>query len=1021
MRLFALASLSLAVSSLALHTTAQQEPTQPSRTDAAQQAAAKAIHAKTAYRDFLNAEQANGGRWTAQWHPATVTPSAIYGTGLRIADWRENTLVEARRHALAALNTYHDMLGLGTSEFREIIGARMGRTWSFTFDQFFNGLPVIEGRADVRINMSGVIAMLGSRAWPIPANFNTNPAVAQQVAEAIAWNRAGTPTGAPQPAVAQPRLVIWGDINAADEAPFFLAWEIPVSNVDRNGQGPIGRYYVDAQTGAVLRYENDKHECGMPNCMNSHHGVNRRELAGPPSEALLPVPTIVTVSAWTRTGNDAYSALVNTPLQGVVVNVPGVGTRTTDQNGEFTIDIAAPVTVSLTSLDGTHYAPITGANAPSASVTVQPGVNATLQLLTAAATTNEAAHTTTAYWVDRTNEWVRSILDMNVPSNQSAMNTISGISPRVNIASTCNAYYTNNTINFYNAGGNCANTAFSTVISHEWGHGLDDRFGGISNSSGDGLSEGWGDIIGMYLVDSPNLGQGFQTQGVALRSGNNTKMYGSQTEVHAAGEIWMGFAWRLRQNLRNTYGTPQAVAISDDIVISSIVADATNQADAVREVFIADDDDGNLANGVPHYNELSAAAIAKGMPYPVIQIASIQHTALGNTSARLVPRKVAAFAAAVTSGSITAVRLHYDAGNGPQVRNMKPNGFVNGYEAVLPAIMSGSISYHIEADHSSNVTVRSPESGEYSYVVSVAPTGPFVGFWSENFDGALSGWTSAQVLAQNDWQVGDPNGRSGTSQSVFWADPQNAYSGTNVYGNDLGNTIGTTNWNGAYAANVENYLRSPVINCSGRTGMTLRFKRWLTVEEGIYDQATLFVNGIQVWQNPQNGHLVDTSWQSVEYAIPMADNNPVVQIEWRLKSDGGLQLGGWNIDDVELGTRYTAPLEATLMMTPEQAAQTTPINIAIHTPGPTTIFALAIGDTSGPTLIPNVPPVFVGGNYFVLGDVSNASGDFTASFGAPLINTTVGLTWFSQVVTFDATYTNLITSNQWFNLFTQTP
>ena len=96
MRLFALASLSLAVSSLALHTTAQQEPTQPSRTDAAQQAAAKAIHAKTAYRDFLNAEQANGGRWTAQWHPATVTPSAIYGTGLRIADWRASAAEQAQ-------------------------------------------------------------------------------------------------------------------------------------------------------------------------------------------------------------------------------------------------------------------------------------------------------------------------------------------------------------------------------------------------------------------------------------------------------------------------------------------------------------------------------------------------------------------------------------------------------------------------------------------------------------------------------------------------------------------------------------------------------------------------------------------------------------------------------------------------------------------------------------------------------------------------------------------------------------
>ncbi len=1017
MRSFALASFSLAVTSLAFFTTAQQEPAGGSRQDAAQQAPAKATTTKSAFRDFVTAQEAEGGRWIAQWHPATVTPSAIYGTGLRLVDWRENTLVEARRHALAALQTHRAMLGLGTSEFREVIGARMGRTWSFTFDQFFNGLPVIEGRADVRINMSGVIAMLGSRAWPIPANFNTQPAVAEQVAVAIAWNAAGTPTGVAQPGDArQPRLVIWGDIEAGESAPFFLAWEVPVSNVDREGQGPIGRHYVDAQTGALLHYVSDKHECGYAECNNAHHGLARTERVGPAPLAA-PVPTTVTLMCWTRSGDDAYSALVNTALQGVVLNVPGLGTYTTDQNGQITIDINAPVTISFSQFDGSHYQPIAGANSPTGNVTVTPGVAATLQLSTAAASTNEAAHAATHYWTDRVNEWCRTIL-----GNSSQLNTASTVRPTVNIASTCNAYYTGNSINFYNAGGGCANTAFSTVIAHEWGHGLDDRYGGIANSNAEGVSEGWGDILGMYLVDSPLLGSGFQSAGVALRRGDNTRVYPySSTSPHAAGQVWMGFAWQLRQQLRTSLGTTQAIAVSDDIVVGSIVADATTRVDAVREVFIADDNDGNLLNGVPHYAELSAAAVIKGIPYPQIQVASIAHTPLGNTAARLVPRKVAATVAPTSGGTITAVRLHYNAGSGAQVRNMKPNGFTNGYEAVLPAVMSGSVSYHIEAVHSSNVTVRLPETGENSYIVSVPPTGPFTGFWLENFDGALSGWTNAQVLAQNDWQVGDPAGRSGTSSSVFWADPQTAYSGTNVYGNDLGNTIGTTNWNGAYAANVENYLRSPVVNCSGRFGMTLRFRRWLTVEEGAYDQATLFVNGIQVWQNPQSGHLVDTSWQSVEYAIPMADNNPAVQIEWRLKSDAGLQLGGWNIDDVELGTRFTPPLDATLTMLPEQAAQSTPINIAIHTPGPTTIFALAIGDAIGPTLIPNVPPVFVGGNYFVLGDVSNATGDYAASFGAPLISTAVGLTWYSQVVTFDATYTNLITSNQWFNLFTQTP
>ncbi len=1004
MRLTVLASLGLAAFSFA------QDPT------------AGVFRAKSAFQEFLAAEQARGGHWVAQWHPATITPSAIYGTGMPIADWRENSLVEARRHALATLESHRGLLGLGTSEFREIIGSRLGRTWSFTFDQYFRGLQVIEGRADVRIHMKGVVSMLGSRAFPVPADFDITPQIDEQVATAIAWQRAGTPTGAPQPVRNQvTRLVIWGDIEAQDLATVHLAWEVPISNVARDGTGPIGRHYVDAKTGRHLHFASDKHECGFVACSNADHGTDRVEAnAVPPQPALLPVPTTVTVMAWTRTGIDAYAAVVNTPLRGVVVNVPGVGTRTTDQNGEISIDIAAPVTISLTALDGTHHAPLVGANGTNASVTVQPGVNATLQLLTAAATANEAAHTSTSYWVDRSNEWARGILDMSIPSNLSALNTISGITPTVNITSTCNAYYTGNTINFYQAGGGCSNTAFSTVIAHEWGHGLDERFGGISNTNADGVSEGWGDIIGMYQVDSPMLGSGFQNAGVALRRGDNTFVYPySGSSPHAAGQVWMGFAWRLRENLRATYGTAQAIAITEDIVLTSIVADATTRIDAVREVFLADDDDGNLFNGVPNYAELSAAAITKGIPYPEIQVATISHTALGNTGNRLVPRKVSAFAVPTVSGTINAVRLHYNDGSGAQVRNMKPNGFANGFEGMLPGIVSGSVSYHLEADHSSNTTVRLPASGEFNYVVSTASTGTFTPFFSENFDVSANGWTTGRLSSSGtiDWARGVPAGRSGTVSGVAWSDPSSANSNGSVYGTDLGTGIN----NGRYPNSISYYLRSPVINCSGRTGVTLRFRRWLTVEEGIYDQAQIYCNGLLVWENPANGNLVDTSWQNIELALPMADNNSAVTIEWRLTTDGGLNLGGWQIDDVDVGERFVPPLAAELRMTPEQQSNGGNIAIAVKTEGPFTLFALAIGTTSGPTLIAGVPPVLVGGNYFVLSDITGATGTFASSFGAPNIASTVGLTWFSQVVTFDATYSSIVTSNQWLNLFTQTP
>jgi len=995
------ASLLLAVSSLA------QAP----------DVAGKAFQSKSAYQTFL---RTTGGDWVAQWNPATLTPSAIYGTGLPLANWHENTLEHARSHANQVLVQYRDLLGLGTSEFRESIGARMGRTWSFVFDQYFRGLPVIGGRADVRIHMTGAVSMMGSTAFPIPADFNITPALTEELARAIAWGALEqAPTGVAQPGLPRnPQLVIWGDAGAADIAPFALAWEVPISNVDRQGAGPIGRYYVDAKTGAVLHYRTDKHECGSAFCANAHHGAARSEAVGPATPLAAPVPTTVTVMGWTRTGNDAFSALVNVPLQGIVVSVPGIGTRTTDSNGEFTIDIAAPVTIAVTTLDGTHHAPITGANNPAGNFLVNPGVNSTIQLLTAAATTYEAAHTTTAYWVDRTNEFCRVIL-----GNSAQLNTASTITPRVNIASTCNAYYTGNTINFYSAGGGCSNTAFSTVIAHEWGHGLDERYGGIANSYAEGLSEGWGDIIALYLVDSPILGSGFQTAGVGIRNGMNTRLwpYSSATAPHPAGEVWMGFAWRLRENLRASLGAAVALPLSNDIVIGSIVANATTRVNAVLEVFIADDDDANLNNGTPHYAELSAAAIAKGIAYPPILVASIAHTPLGNTTVRLTPRKVDCTAASIGAGSVTQVRLHYNAGAGNVIRNMHPNGGPNGYRAMLPGLLSGSVAYHIEAVHSSGPTVRLPVTGEYSYIVDAAASGPFTQFWAHNFDGSNAGWTSAQVLTQNDWQVGDPAGRSGTSEGVTWADPQTAASAPNCYSNDLGNTIGTQAWNGSYAANVENYLRSPVLNCTGRTGVTLRFKRWLTVEEGLYDQATIRVNGIQVWQNPQSGHLRDTVWTTVEYSIPMADNNAAVQIEWRLKSDQALQLGGWNIDDIEVGERYIAPLEAELRMLPEQAVQLAPLTLTVQTQGGSKPFLLIIGDTGGPTFIAGVPTLLVGGAYVTLFDWTDAAGAFNLGFGAPPVASSLGTIWYTQVLTFNGANTSLVTSNQFQNLFTLTP
>ena len=131
-------------------------------------------------------------------------------------------------------------------------------------------------------------------------------------------------------------------------------------------------------------------------------------------------------------------------------------------------------------------------------------------------------------------------------------------------------------------------------------------------------------------------------------------------------------------------------------------------------------------------------------------------------------------------------------------------------------------------------------------------------------------------------------------------DPGFAWSGTKVWGNDLG----MSGYNGIYQSNVNNWLESPSIDCTGETGVTLRYRRWLTVEKGTKDQAKILVNGTAVYSNPMATDLIDTAWELHTVDISAyANNNPDVKLRFTLTTDSNGVMGGWNIDDLHVGTQ----------------------------------------------------------------------------------------------------------------------
>lgn len=989
----------------------------PSGTLVAQEAAAP-----SPAQAWIEFSESGDAGWHVVWNKATSTPRAIYGPGLRLDAGATRDLEDARRRADNVLRTHADLLGTGESTFVELIGQRAGRTYVLVYDQVYKGVPVLSGRADVRVHDNGAVSMFGSRAVSIPKGFATDAKIGEQFAQALGYDRVGTRPGTRPTAN---RLVIWADAESDAATTPRLAWEI---GIDAFPGLVYGKAYVDARTGAFIEYRSELYECGLGHThapRNAGESLDMRKamaasLRAPSRRAcaVAAVPSAVapaavpaaeaammavtgTVMGWVNVANDGRVAPVNTPLPNVLVSIDGGASGFTDAAGNFTIASSSvtPVTVRVNlgagrtrhAAGGTYtyeglgnpfcnpapscYPSVNAAAAVQATQQVTPGGGPiTLQLGTSAEF--PSSQMTAYYHTDGINEYVRGVL-----GNTSQLATASNIDVYVNWGTDGNAFYGGNTINFFSAGGQYNNTAIKSVIDHEWGHGLDDRYGGISQT--DGLSEGWGDIVAMYRNDDPVVGRGFATNGGSIRTGTNTRVYPvpSSSGVHTQGQVWMGFAWQVRVNLRSSLGVAAGTATAEQIVLASVVADATNQPDAVREVFILDDDDANLNNGVPHYAELSAAATARNLPFPEIQLGELGFTALASTPRQLTPRIVRVTDQAI-GGSFTSVDMVFDAGAGQQTRPMVAEGA--GYIALLPGVLSPqSVSYHFLATHSNGQVVRQPAVGEYSYSVGQESI-----LFTDDFESGTNGWTSQQIARQDDWQFGTPAGRAGSG------DPSAAFSGSNARGNDLG--IG--NFNGVYQNNVHNVLRSPTIDASGVTGVTLEYKRWLTVEKSQYDQAQIGVSGTTAWTNPFALDLIDTAWTSHTVPLPMLDQT-TGQLEFRLTTDGGLVFGGWTIDDVRVFSFSALPAPAVqFTATPAQVPAGGSTTFDVQGTANATA-AILLSDVPGPLVTPFPGLILeVGGALNSIPIQLDGSGNFQLAVPGHTDPALAGTLLYSQVV-----------------------
>jgi hypothetical protein len=541
--------------------------------------------------------------------------------------------------------------------------------------------------------------------------------------------------------------------------------------------------------------------------------------------------------------------------------------------------------------------------------------------------------------VDKQRDWVRSI--------NPADGTLDFVHVAiVNLNQTCNAFFDGSQINFFAAGGGCPNTAYSTVVSHEDGHWANQVYG--TGNGSDGMGEGNADSWAEYVWDTNVIAAGFFGPGTELRDGTNTRQFcgdccgGCYGEVHTDGEVWMGTVWKVRTRLDNSNGQAAGDLIANTLFLSWMESYNQSQIKSVIETqwLTLDDVDGNINNGTPHFNDIDLGFRDQGFPGVVpLPVSFGPVTDVADTQVQALPEPVTATIHANLAPPLTTALLRYRINGGAfQSLTLASQGG-DLYSATIPGQLAPAhVEYYVTATDSASNTASFPRNapdGLLEYDVAQIHVLRLDHFDDSNDLGWTHGTYGDTVNPEDDWQHQSPTGKGGVSGGVAWSDPPVAFSGGLCWGNDLGHGANT----GAYSANVHNWLRSPAIDCTGATGTTLRFKRWLSVEGSAHDQARVRVNGVPVYANPA-ASLADTGWanQSIDISA-LADHNASVQVEFELESDGANQFGGWQIDDFEMLWSDVPPCP-------------TPVNYCVQSPNSATPLGAAMG-WSGSTLVSN--------------------------------------------------------------------
>ncbi|MCC6676212.1 MAG: hypothetical protein IT436_03630 [Phycisphaerales bacterium] len=708
--------------------------------------------------------------------------------------------------AIRFLDQHGDAFGAGALDLRlsSVNDVGAGKFDVFAYDQYIDGIKVELGAARVLVlkgaDTNRVVYAAGKLARTPDGGFAADTVSADQ---ALAIVRSFD-SYKDLPVWSQPEMVIYfgeGDLPRWIDA--VRAWKF-------TGEVPslVGRvkltFFVDAATGQILHARNEIHNTDVTG------NVKAKVTPGVKPDGA---------------GNPAVA--VNLP--DIRVAITGGSSGYTDANGNITLTNPGATAVTVSTTVGTAAAAgrwahvvdqtSTAELALSSSVTPPGPFNFVLNNTPSALTTAQAnafiyTGKTRDFMKERVPSW--TALDASMTCN-------------VNIADTCNAFYDGASINFYQAGGGCANTSYASVIHHEYGHHIVNQLGLSQGSFG----EGYGDCVGILIQDYPIVGEDFCGAGCHVRTPATTIVpTGCGQEIHYCGMTIGGIWWEIRQNLGAKYGSSVGLQTAQQLFVDwsmDTLGGSGNDSAVARtaiEVLTVNDVDGDIANGTPDYQQICAAFGTRSISCPPIQLidfaypdgvpSSVTPDVATNFRVNVVPLTVAPIAGSgqlsyrIDGGSFSTVSMTQTA--------------PNEYTATLPGVdCLSKIDFYVSATATGGTVVSDPDLAPAGSYRALASTGSVTTF-TDDFQVAGAWTTGPETATTGRWNRMDPqptaaqpgDDHTPAPGTICWVTDGNAGSSIGDFDVDGGQTV----------------LNSPNLDLSAYGDATISFWRWYSNDQG---------------------------------------------------------------------------------------------------------------------------------------------------------------------------------------------